>query len=56
MSFCTKCGKKLDESAKFCPSCGTPLEVVASQPTPLASWGERFVAWLIDIIILGIIL
>lgn len=56
MPFCTKCGKKLDESAKYCPSCGAPLGVAAPQSTLLASWGGRFVAWLIDIIILGIIL
>ncbi len=25
MAFCTNCGAQLDESARFCPKCGTPL-------------------------------
>lgn len=25
MSFCTKCGNKLDEGSRFCPVCGTPV-------------------------------
>lgn len=25
--FCTKCGKKIDDSAKFCKYCGSPVEV-----------------------------
>ena len=24
MPYCTKCGKEMDESASFCPDCGTP--------------------------------
>lgn len=24
MPFCSNCGTKLEDSAKFCPSCGTP--------------------------------
>ncbi len=44
----------MPEGATYCPNCGTPVETVA-QPI-LASWGGRFVAWLIDIIILGVIL
>lgn len=54
MPHCTSCGAKLPEGATYCPKCGTPVETVA-QPI-LASWGTRFIAWLIDIIILGIIL
>ncbi|MDR1016480.1 MAG: zinc-ribbon domain-containing protein [Coriobacteriales bacterium] len=27
--FCTKCGSKLPEKAKFCTTCGNPVEVVA---------------------------
>ena len=26
MTFCAKCGKKLNEGAKFCPRCGAPAE------------------------------
>ena len=53
MSYCRKCGAKLPEGATYCPNCGTPVET-AFRPA-LAVWGERFIAWLIDMIILGII-
>jgi uncharacterized RDD family membrane protein YckC len=64
MSYCQKCGNQLTDDAKFCPKCGTPVEATSyaapSAPQPqtgprLAFWGERFVAWLIDVIIIGII-
>ena len=67
MPYCKKCGAELPEGAKFCPKCGTavlmeevptvPIAPAAPEaPAPkLAFWGERFVAWLIDIIILGVI-
>jgi uncharacterized RDD family membrane protein YckC len=67
MPYCKKCGAELPEGAKFCPKCGTAvlMEEVPTVPiapaapeapaTKLAFWGERFVAWLIDIIILGVI-
>ena len=64
MPFCSKCGNELLPEGKFCPRCGTP---VAAGPSAgyapastresgleLASWGERFVAWLIDVMILGL--
>ncbi|RPI17969.1 MAG: zinc ribbon domain-containing protein, partial [Acidobacteriales bacterium] len=25
MAFCTNCGSKLSDDARFCPSCGQPL-------------------------------
>ncbi len=48
--------------AKFCPTCGTPIEATQAPSVPyaaepalkLAFWGERFVAWLIDVIIIGL--
>jgi uncharacterized RDD family membrane protein YckC len=67
MRYCKKCGAELPEGASYCPKCGTavPIEETPTVPiapaTPeapapkLASWGERFVAWLIDMIILGAI-
>lgn len=34
MSFCTKCGNKLDEGARFCAVCGTPAgaDNISQQP------------------------
>jgi uncharacterized RDD family membrane protein YckC len=54
MPSCKKCGSELPEGAAYCPKCGTPIEHVAE--LKLAFWGERFVAWLIDLIILSMIL
>lgn len=31
MAFCTNCGNQLTEGAKFCPKCGTAVEVTATQ-------------------------
>jgi uncharacterized RDD family membrane protein YckC len=65
MPYCKKCGNELPEGAKYCPVCGTPVTMEAA-PTPvtpaapqpsvlkLALWGERFIAWLIDVIIIGV--
>jgi len=30
MPYCRKCGAKLDETARFCPACGTPVAAVAA--------------------------
>ena len=29
MAYCGKCGTKVDEGVKFCPSCGNPMEAPA---------------------------
>ncbi len=31
MSFCGKCGNKVEDGVKFCPSCGNPLAATAEQ-------------------------
>ena len=31
MSFCQNCGKKLEDGAKFCPQCGTPVGNTGSE-------------------------
>lgn len=38
--FCSECGAKLTDSAKFCGACGTPVS--QSQPPPAASRAEQF--------------
>jgi len=53
MPYCRNCGAQLREDAAFCPNCGTPVKEEAKPKFILAGWGERFVAWLIDIIIVG---
>jgi uncharacterized RDD family membrane protein YckC len=63
MASCTNCGFELPEGAVFCPKCGTSVAVPAQAVAPaasadvlkLATWGERFVAWLIDVVIIGAI-
>ena len=41
MPFCSKCGTKLDEDAKYCPKCGTPTaatsETARSEPVRKSS-------------------
>jgi uncharacterized RDD family membrane protein YckC/predicted RNA-binding Zn-ribbon protein involved in translation (DUF1610 family) len=64
MPYCKKCGNLLTPQDRFCPKCGTAVffeSDVPRQAAPiasqlsLASWGERFVAWLIDVIIIGVL-
>ena len=54
MPNCRECGAELPAGASYCPKCGTPVE--AYTELRLADWGERFLAWLIDIAILSAIL
>ena len=56
MPYCVKCGEKIPEDAAFCPNCGTPVRVDLRAKFEMADWGERFVAWIIDMIIVGIFL
>ncbi len=37
MSFCTNCGTKLEDGAKFCHGCGAPVEQTEPQQEP-AAW------------------
>ncbi len=62
MANCGKCGAELNEGAAFCQKCGAP---VASSPAiaqagerviNLASWGDRILAYIIDMILAGIVL
>jgi uncharacterized RDD family membrane protein YckC len=54
MPSCRNCGNELPEGAQYCPKCGTPAETPPQ--LRLAFWGERFLAWLVDVVILGIVM
>ncbi len=66
MANCKNCGFELPEGAVYCPRCGAPVAkeepaITAArqaQEAPtlhLALWWERIVAWIIDVVIIGII-
>src|ERR1700741_2558219 len=58
--FCPRCGRQNDDTAKYCQGCGSALQAPAVTPTTLpstsvleyATFGQRFVAILIDGVIL----
>lgn len=59
MSKCDKCGAELKEDSVFCQQCGAPVAPAATSGQKiidLAGWGDRFIAYLIDIILVGIVL
>jgi len=68
MVFCGKCGKDNPIGAKFCENCGATLDAAPAyqQPQPTYASGNwlshehagflpRFVAWIIDTIIFGVV-
>jgi uncharacterized RDD family membrane protein YckC len=52
MVFCKSCGKEIAEDAEFCPACGARQNV---SELVLATWGERFLALIIDAILVGMV-
>jgi uncharacterized RDD family membrane protein YckC len=64
--FCPKCGKETDASGKFCQWCGADIESVAARAPPAtipedddgpeigvsAGLGRRFVACIVDIVLI----
>ena len=52
MPYCIKCGRKIPQDADFCPYCGAPVMTTVKASLEFGDWGERFVAWLIDIIVI----
>ena len=36
MAYCSNCGAKLEENAKFCLACGTPVEQTETTDAPVA--------------------
>ncbi|OGD46154.1 hypothetical protein A3K69_04820 [Candidatus Bathyarchaeota archaeon RBG_16_57_9] len=55
MPYCERCGAEAEEEAAYCPKCGAPLRG-AEGVVELATWTQRFIALIIDGIILAIIL
>lgn len=42
MSYCPKCGNKIDETMAFCPHCGASLKAVPSgQPAPAQPYPRK---------------
>lgn len=69
MLYCPKCGNKIPKGAQYCSTCGVPLDRVKTEnksklkyePSNSGSlmfrkafWDERFFAWLVDMLIVGI--
>ena len=48
--YCKKCGSEVAEDAEYCPSCGAGINV---NELVLAGYGERFLAFIIDCMIIG---
>jgi cation transport ATPase len=41
MSYCPKCGNKVEENMTFCPRCGAPLKAEAPVQAPVAPAPQR---------------
>jgi len=52
MVYCKSCGKEIPGDAEFCPGCGERQSV---GELVLATWGERFLAFIIDAILVGMV-
>jgi uncharacterized RDD family membrane protein YckC len=52
MAYCKKCGNLLEEGDEYCSACGAPVNLTEIF---LATWGERFVAYFIDLMLIGVI-
>ena len=59
--FCSKCGTSFPEGVAFCPACGQPAGVgapgivAAQRPVHFAGFWLRFVAYVIDIVVIWIV-
>ena len=49
MPYCRNCGAEISDEATYCAKCG---KGVVSRAV-LSSWGERIIAWIIDIVIIS---
>lgn len=50
--YCKKCGSEVADDAEYCPSCGAGINV---NELELAGFGERFIAYIIDAMIIGFV-
>lgn len=55
LSYCETCGAEHDEDAAYCPKCGASFSPDGERVVELATWTQRFIALIIDGIILAII-
>ncbi|BDC35803.1 MAG: zinc-ribbon domain-containing protein [Candidatus Methanoliparum thermophilum] len=57
--FCSNCGAEIDKNAEICPKCGVRVKIITDifeeGIIEKAGVGKRFVSYLIDAIILGIV-
>jgi uncharacterized RDD family membrane protein YckC len=57
MPYCKNCGFEIPDGAFYCPNCGASVPQELYRPKlEIAGWGERIAAYIIDVIILGIII
>jgi uncharacterized RDD family membrane protein YckC len=55
--FCDRCGAEYEEGDVYCPKCGVQLsETHGVGYIELATWTQRFIALVIDGMILGVVL
>ena len=55
--FCDRCGAEYEEGDVYCPKCGVQLsETHGEGYIELATWTQRFIALVIDGMILGVVL
>jgi len=50
--YCKKCGKEIADDIEYCPGCGAAINVSELE---LASIGERFLAFIIDSVLVGFV-
>jgi len=53
MPYCKNCGTQVAEDYMYCPNFGATVRGPSKSMLVVAGWGERFVAWIIDMIVLG---
>ena len=56
-SYCDRCGAGLETDDVYCPKCGQPVVKESNQDyIELATWTQRFIALIIDGLVLGVAL